>query len=478
MRLQQSLADKHTYAVILAGGVGSRFWPFSRELEPKQFITIVGRESLLQNTLRRLSGLVNAKRIYIITNKIYFYELKKQIEKFKIPESNILLEPEGKNTAPAIGLSARLIEKCDEDATLIVLPADHYIKDIARFKMTLRQAIECARDDFLVTLGIKPVKPSTGYGYISISQRSTVNDPHLGYYRVEKFLEKPSINNAKRYSADKRYFWNSGMFVWKVSVFMDELKRYLPDLYSQLSLVHSQDDIAKIWPNIKPISVDYGIMEHSKRIALIPADFIWSDLGSWDSLQELLPKDKKGNLIQADSVDCDSEGICVFTKSNRLIATIGLKDLIIADTPDALLVCDKHKTQDVKNIVEHLKSRNRKEHLVHLTDKRPWGWFTILQASRGFKIKLVEIEPKKRLSLQSHKKRAEHWIVVSGRAKVTRGTTVRFIQSNQSIYIPKGVKHRLENPDKVPLKIVEVQTGSYLEEDDIQRFDDDFNLRG
>lgn len=468
-------SQDNVYALILAGGVGSRFWPFSRVLEPKQFINILGKESLLQDTIRRIKGLVSETRIYIITNKSYFYELKKQIEKFRIPESNILLEPEGKNTAPAIGLSARLIEKQNKNATLIVLPADHYIKDVARFKLTLRQAIARAQDNLLVTLGIKPSKPSTGYGYVKIGRRSQVTGHRYRYYKVEKFLEKPSLEKARKYSTSNKYFWNSGMFVWKVSVFMDELQRYLPDLYSQLSLVDSQDDIAKIWPNLKPISVDYGIMEHSQRIALIPADFGWSDLGSWDSLRELLPKDKKGNVMQADSVDCDSEGICVFSKSNRLIATIGLKDLIIADTPDALMVCNKHKTQDVKRIVEHLKKRNRKEHLAHLTDKRPWGSFTVLQDSPGFKIKLIEIEPEKRLSLQSHKIRAEHWVVVTGRAKVTRGNTVRFIQSNQSIYIPKGVKHRLENPDQSPLKIVEVQTGSYLEEDDIQRFDDDFN---
>lgn len=471
-------SQNNVYALILAGGVGSRFWPFSRELEPKQFINIVGKESLLQNTIRRLSGLVSAKRIYIITNKCYFYELKKQVEKFRIPDSNILLEPQGKNTAPAIGVSARLIGQHNKEATLIVLPADHYINDIARFKFTLCQAIECAQDNFLVTLGIKPTKPSTGYGYIKISSRSTVHSPQLGCYKVEKFLEKPGLKKARKYASSKGYFWNSGMFVWKISVFMDEVRQHLPDLYYHLSLVHSQDDIVKIWPYLKPISVDYGIMEHSKRIALIPADFVWSDLGSWDALAELLPKDKKGNVIQADSLDCDSEGICAFTRSNRLIATVGLKDLIIADTPDALLVCNKHKAQEVKSIVEQLKKRQRKEHVMHMTDKRPWGSFTVLQTSLGFKIKIVEIDPKKRLSLQSHKKRAEHWVVVSGCAKVTRGNTVSLIQSNQSIYIPKGVKHRLENPLKVPLKIVEVQTGVYLEEDDIERFEDDFNLRG
>ena len=460
-------SNRDLYALILAGGVGSRFWPFSRELEPKQFINIIGRESLLQNTVRRLKGLVRTKQIYFITNQSYFYELKKQIEKFCIPDSNIILEPEGKNTAPAIGLCARLIEQDNKNAILMVLPSDHYIKGLDKFKACLRRAIVCASDGFLVTIGVKPKKPATGYGYIKIKCKSQ-------YYKVEKFLEKPSLDKAKRYAAGKEYFWNSGIFIWKADVFLEELKQYLPGLYSQLSSINSKDDIAKAWPQIKAISVDYGIMERSRKIALIPADFYWTDLGSWDALEEILPKDKKGNLIRADSLDCDSRGICAFSRSSRLIATIGLKDLIIADTPDALLVCDKRRAQDVKKIVERLKSAHRKERTAHMTDKRPWGSYTVLQSAPGFKIKLIEIEPGKRLSFQRHNKRAEHWVVVSGCAKVTRGKMEKFIHSNESIYIPKGIKHRLENHTAAALKIVEVQTGNYLEEDDIERFEDDF----
>lgn len=462
---------KNLYALILAGGVGSRFWPFSRILEPKQFINILGNESLLQNTVNRLKGLVRADKIYIITNRSYFYEVKKQIEKFSIPDANILLEPEGKNTAPAIGLCARLILKANPRGILIALPADHYIKDMAKFKETIRAAANCAQDDLLVTIGIKPKKPATGYGYIKIKNQEL----KTGHYKVDKFLEKPSLAKARKYAINKNYFWNSGIFVWKADVFMEEAKAYLPDLFHQLKAINSLEDIPMVWPKIKPISVDYGIMEHSKRIALVPAYFEWSDLGSWDALQELLPKDKEGNVIQADSIDRDSKGICAFSRANRLIATIGLKDLIIADTPDALLVCNKDKAQEVKEIVDKLKLSKRKEHIAHMTDKRPWGSFTILQIGEGFKIKLIEIEPKKRLSLQAHRRRAEHWVVVSGCAKVSRGKDIIYVHINQSIYIPKGVKHRLENPSDTPLKIVEVQTGNYLEEDDIKRFVDDFN---
>lgn len=471
----EKCSTKNFYALILAGGVGSRFWPFSRVLEPKQFINIFGNQSLLQNTISRLKGLVKPDKIYIITNHSYFYEVKKQIEKYRIPDANILLEPEGKNTAPAIGLCAQLILKADPQGILIALPADHYIKDMAEFRETVRAAAACAQDNYLVTIGIKPKKPATGYGYIKVVHNPKPIANRLKFNKVERFLEKPNIKKAKEYIKSKSYFWNSGIFIWKASVFLEEAKKYLPDLFKQLTKISVPGDIAKVWPKIKPISVDYGIMEHSKRIALVPAYFEWSDLGSWDALQELLSKDKEGNVIQADSIDRDSKGICAFSRANRLIATIGLKDLIIADTPDALLVCNKDKAQEVKEIVDKLKLSKRKEHIAHMTDKRPWGSFTILQIGEGFKIKLIEIEPKKRLSLQAHRRRAEHWVVVSGCAKVSRGRDIIYVHSNQSIYIPKGVKHRLENPADAPLQIVEVQTGNYLEEDDIKRFEDDFN---
>ena len=462
------------YGLILAGGVGSRFWPFSRALEPKQFINIIGKESLLQNTVRRLEGLIKPKQIFFITNQAYFFELKKQIEKFHIPDENIILEPEGKNTAPAIGLCARLIERKNKDAVLAVFPADHFIRDIKKFQGCISRAVRCASSDFLVTIGIKPNKPATGYGYIKIKSKVKSKKSKLNYLEVDRFLEKPCLDKAKEYAKSSDYFWNSGMFIWKVSVFSNEMAQYMPELYSQLRSIQAKDDIEKVWGKIKSMSVDYGIMEHSKKIALVPSDFYWSDLGSWDALEELLRKDKNGNVLSGNSLDCASQGLCAFSRGDRLIATVGLKDLIIADTPDALLVCDKHKTQEVKKIVEKLKSGNRKEHIAHLTDRRPWGLFTVLKQAPGFKIKLIEVEPKKRLSLQAHTKRAEHWVVVSGYAKVSRGKDLIYVHSNQSIYIPKGTKHRLENPGKVPLKIVEVQTGSYLEEDDIQRFDDDF----
>ena len=456
------------YAVILAGGTGTRFWPFSRELEPKQFMQIIGKTSLLQDTIRRITGIIPAKNIYIVTNHRYFYEVKYQVARFKVPDKNIILEPQGKNTAPAIGLCARLILKLDKEAVLAVLPSDHYVKDIRNFKTCIKSAVSLARKGLLVTLGIKPDSPSTGYGYIKVRAKKN------GYFEVEKFLEKPDLAKASVYFKDKRFYWNSGIFVWKASVFLEEARKYLPKLYALLNLISIQDDIERVWPKIDSISVDYGIMEHSKKIALIPADFPWTDLGSWDAMNELLPKDKKGNILHADCLNVGSSGVSVFSRGGRLISLVGVKDLIVADTPDALLVCNKHKAQDVKKIVGMLKSRKRKEHITHATEKRPWGSFTVLQSQEGFKIKLIEIWPKKRLSLQKHNKRAEHWVVVSGCAKVTTAGKTKLVRSNHSIYVPIGRKHRLENPMNVPLKIVEVQTGSYLEEDDIVRFSDDF----
>ncbi len=455
-----------TYAVILAGGVGSRFWPFSRELEPKQFMKIIGEDSLLQSTLERLKGVIAPKNTYIVTNNIYFYELLSQIKGYNIPEGNIILEPEAKNTAPAIGLCAQLIGKKDKDAVLVVLPADHYIKNLGKFKQVIKKAIDRAKDNFLVTIGIRPTMPSTGYGYIKVKAGVKAE--------VEEFLEKPCLEKAKKYYRDNRFYWNSGMFIWKASVYLKEVERYLPGLSKQLSLIKTKDDISKVWQKIKPISVDYGIMEHAKNIVLIPANFYWTDVGSWDALAEIFPKDRQGNVLYGDTLNLDSQGVCVFSKGNRLISTIGLKDIVIADTPDALLVCDRNKTQDVKRLVGNLKSLKRKEHLVHLTERRPWGSFTVLQEGLCFKIKLIEISPGKRLSMQRHKSRAEHWVIVSGRAKITIGEKVFSIGTNRSAYVPIGVKHRLENPTKFPVRIVEVQTGNYLGEDDIERFEDDF----
>lgn len=460
------------YAVILAGGTGTRFWPFSRQLEPKQFLRLLGKDTLLQATIRRARKLVKPKNIFVVTNKLNFYEAKEQLSKFNIPDANIILEPEGKNTAPAIALCAQIIFRQDNDALLLIFPSDHFIGEHPVFCRTIKKAIACAEKNLLVTLGIKPKAPLTGYGYIKVEEKI---DKYC--FKVGRFIEKPNLKQANKFFKAKDYFWNCGIFVWKAKEILKEIKKYLPNLHSAISKISDSSSLEKIWNKIEPISIDYGVLEHSKRLVLVPADFFWTDLGSWDSLGAFFTKNKGGNVLNGDTLDLDSKDTCVFSQSGRLICTVGLKDLIIADTPDALLVCNRKHSQRVKEIVEILNKNKRKEGVVHLYEKRPWGSFSVLKVASRFKIKMLEILPGRRLSLQLHHKRAEHWVVVSGVAKVTRGEEIRLVKSNESIFIPKGIKHRLENPINLPLKIVEVQTGDYLEEDDIQRLDDDFQKR-
>ncbi len=365
------------YAVILAGGVGSRFWPLSRELEPKQFLNLNGNKSLLQQTIRRILPLIPPQNIYIVGNCLYNFEIKRQIANFCIPERNIVLEPEGKNTAPAIGLAARFILLQHPGAIMFVFPSDHFISNERNFLQVLKQAERLAKKDYLVTLGISPTMPHTGYGYIKIklkvkSKKLKVKSKKLkvSSYSVEKFIEKPDKKRAEKFFKDKRYFWNSGMFVWKAKVILEEIETYLPELMRSLQEIDSLKDInKKIWSKIKPISVDYGILEKSKRAAVVVAENIgWSDLGSWPALAELLPKDENGNAIQADSIDIGSKNIVIFGNS-RLIATIGLKNLIISDTQDALLICERSRAEEVKEIVRILNQNGRCERSVHIFQK-------------------------------------------------------------------------------------------------------------
>lgn len=436
----------------------------SRELEPKQFLQFNGKQSLLQQTIQRVLPLVAAQNIYVVSNEQYKFQIQHQVAEFAVPAANIILEPQGKNTAPAIGLAAAHIFKRDPQGLMIVLPADHHISRPERLTVALKKAIEAAGDDRLVTIGIKPTSAHTGYGYIK-AQGS----------KVVKFTEKPDKKTAEKYLKTGSYFWNSGMFVWKAAVILDEIKAHLPELYRTLALIVEAKELdARIWAKISAISIDYGILEKSKRVMVIPAkDLGWSDLGSWSAFSATCGKDKNGNVLQADCVDFDSKDISVFGKG-RLVATIGLKDVVVVDTDDALLVCDKGRTEDVKKVVDHIKHAKRSEHFTHKTVKRPWGSYTVINNANGFKVKLVQIEPKKRLSLQRHLYRSEHWVVVEGEAKITVDRDVYFRKANQSIYVPKKGIHRLENPTNTPLKIVEVQCGQYLEEDDIERVEDDF----
>ena len=471
----------HNYAVILAGGVGSRFWPLSRSLEPKQFLCLVTTNSLFQDTLNRIKSTIHPENIFIVTSQLYFPEIFSYTSEFKIPRSNIIFEPEGKNTAPSIGIASRLIALFDSEAKMVILPSDHLIRNQKGFSNLLRYAFsflsagrqEPGLKNHLFVFGIHPDYPATGYGYIKVKgQRSKVKGQNV--YQVEKFFEKPDIRKARQFFRDKRYLWNSGMFFGYAGVFLDEIKNNLPVLYKLVSQIYAPQDIPKIWKDIRPVSFDYGVLEKSKNLLMIPARNLgWSDLGTWASLDKILPKDRLANTINADAIIEGSKNITVFGKS-RLIACLGLENLIVVDTPDALLITRKDKSEDVKKVVENLKKGNRQEVYLHRTVKRPWGRYTVLDKGFRFKIKLVEVAPKKALSLQRHMRRSEHWVVVEGKAKITKGKKVYYVNANESTFIPKEFTHRLENPTDFPLKIVEVQSGDYLEEDDIVRLKDDF----
>jgi len=461
------------YAVIMAGGSGTRFWPLSRESMPKQMLRIGGEETLIEQTIGRVTPLIPSDRIFIVTNKRHAEQIQFQVP--GIGKGNFIIEPEAKNTAAAIGLAAVIIHRKDPEATMCVLAADHLIKERDRFLETLKDAFRAAEDGYLITIGIKPTRPETGYGYIEVG-----NAVAHGVFSAKGFVEKPDFDKAQRYIKDGRYYWNSGIFVWKARVIMDEIRRYMPSLFEGLEEIESAlgkgDEemvMGKIFSRLEPLSIDYGVMEKSDRVAVIPADIGWSDVGSWAALDEISIKDVHGNVITGNVVDVDSRDSILYA-SDRLVATLGLQDMIVVDTEDATLVCRKDRAQDVKKIVAELKRRGAEEHITHRTVVRPWGSYTLLEKGDRYKIKRIVVNPGARLSLQMHYHRSEHWVVLSGTARVVRGDEVFFVNPNESTYIPMETRHRLENPGKIPLQIIEVQNGEYLEEDDIVRFDDEY----
>jgi len=480
------------YAIILAGGSGTRFWPLSRETHPKQMLQIVGEDSLLRETIKRIHGFVPAKNIWIVTT-----EDKAQDTRFHIDslgslakEIGFINEPLGRNTAPAVGLAALCLNRLSPASIMVVLPADHAIPDGEKFLRDLKVAVQGAKEDSLVTFGIKPIRPETGYGYIKAARSSKTGSK--GLLKVERFFEKPDLKTAKRYLSRGGYFWNSGIFVFKTSQILSEIQTHLPSLYDSLkkmeALLFEPDkpdqpsipqsafrnpQLVTLYSRLEPISIDYGIMERSPNILMVPAKFRWSDLGSWAALDEVIEKDRAGNILRGNTVSIGSQNSTVFA-GDRLIATIGLKDMVVVDTPDATLVTPKDRVQEVRKIVETLKQGDREEHLIHKTVERPWGSYTVLEKGDRYKIKRVVLKPKAKLSLQLHRRRSEHWVVVSGVAKVTREEEIYLAYTNESTYIPVNTKHRLENPEEVPLQIIEVQNGDYLEEDDIERFADDY----
>jgi len=489
--MSQSL--KNVHAMILAGGSGTRFWPLSRETWPKQMLQIVGEDTLLRQTIKRINGLVSPDHIWIVTTEDKAQDIKFHLEPLgsSAKEIRFIKEPIGRNTAPAIGLAAISLNLHFPESIMVVMPSDHAIPDRDEFLSNLKLAIQGAMKNNLVTFGIKPSRPETGYGYIKIENTSKMGVD--GLCKVECFVEKPDLDTAKKYLSDGNYFWNSGIFVWKTSKILSEIQTHLPPLYKTLKEIESllfdsgklnkpdklkklkkQEKLNNLYFRLDPISIDYGIMERSQNVLMVPATFQWSDLGSWTALDEIIDKDEQGNILKGNMVDIGSHNSIVFS-GQRLVATIGLRDMVVVDTPDATLVTSKERVQEVRKIVEILKQSGREEHLLHKTVERPWGNYTVLEKGQGYKIKRVVLNPGAKLSLQLHKKRSEHWVVVAGTARVTKEDETYLVHTNESTYIPIHTKHRLENLGAEPLQIIEVQNGDYVEEDDIERFSDDYD---
>ncbi|MDG6099210.1 mannose-1-phosphate guanylyltransferase/mannose-6-phosphate isomerase [Alteromonas oceani] len=459
--------------VVLAGGSGSRLWPKSRAALPKQFLALTSEQTMLQETLQRLDGSSAANPI-VICNDAHRFLVAEQLRQMGGDHGGIILEPVGRNTAPAIALAALHAMQTDDDPVLLVLAADHLIKDSAGFQAAVSKANELAMDGNLVTFGIVPDQAHTGYGYIKGGEAIGVG------MKVDEFVEKPDLATAQQYVDSGNYFWNSGMFMFKASVYLAELKKHAPEMYSiceQAIASESKDlDFIRIDPEIFATcpddSIDYAVMEKTALAAMVPLDAGWSDVGSWSSLWETADnKDEKGNVIVGDAI---LEGVnnSYINAEERLIAVVGLDDVVVVETKDAVMVANKNKVQDIKNVVNKLKAEQRPEFQFHREVFRPWGSYDSIDNGKRFQVKRITVKPGEKLSVQMHHHRAEHWIVVSGTANVTIGEKTQLVTENESVYIPIGDVHALENPGKIPLELIEVQSGAYLGEDDIVRFSD------
>jgi len=476
----------HLYAVILAGGSGTRFWPLSRELYPKQLLKVIGNRTLIQETVRRVRPIIPVERTLVVTGASHADSIRMQMDgPAGVRKDKILTEPVARNTAAAIGWAALAVRRMDPDGAMLVMPADHVIPDAAKYLRAIALAARVAQDGRLVTFGITPTRPETGYGYIKVaSRRPLLSQSGLKALPVSGFVEKPDLRTAKRYLKAGGFFWNSGIFVWRADAILKEIETALPKLGRALKRLDkalgTPDEsraLEKFYKGAESISIDHGVLQRSKRAAVIPAPFRWSDVGNWSSLNEVADTDQAGNVRIGRIVDIGSRDSILYGE-HRLVATIGLRDMVVVDTADATLVCHKDRAQDVKQIVERLRKDKAPEHLIHKTVYRPWGSYTVLEEGPRYKVKRVTVNPGGRLSLQYHHRRSEHWVVTAGMARVTCGDRTFDLRVNESAGVPKGTPHRLENPGTVPLDIIEVQSGAYLGEDDIVRLADDYGREG
>ncbi len=472
------------YAIILAGGSGTRLWPISRELYPKQFMPLPvtgGRDkveddfSLIQATVKRVIKTIPPEKIIVVTHIDQAGEIRRQLDSIGFNAVRLLEEPEARNTAPAIGLAAGYLKyEAGSQVNMAVLPSDHLIPDIDAFGSLLRSGEAASRAFGLVTFGIRPTYPETGYGYIRCGDKLME-----GTYRVDKFVEKPDLHNAKAYLEDPRYLWNSGMFVFQVGALLKQYEKLLPRMYKTLNNIEYKGltNLESLYHEMEKTSIDYGILEKTEKVTVIPTSISWSDLGSWEAYHQVALKDEFNNYQQGRVISVDSKNSLIISKS-RLVSAVGLQDVVIVDTEDSVLVCNRRRTQDVKEVVDRLKAENAPEAREHRTVYRPWGSYTSLELKDTYQVKRIDVNPGARLSLQSHKHRAENWVVVKGEALVTRNNEQIVVKKGESIFIPKGARHRMENMREEPLTIIEVQNGDYLGEDDIIRYEDDYGRSG
>lgn len=478
----------HITPVILCGGSGTRLWPLSRAGFPKQFLSLTGNESLFQQAAQRPVAVsaddIQVAKPLIVTGEEHRFLASEQLREVSIELGAALLEPVGRNTAPALTLAALAAQQNGTDPVLVVTPADQTVIDQVAFTVAMQNAIREAATGSIVILGITPDRPETGYGYIQAS--AGTNEAAMS---VQRFVEKPDASTAQQYLDEGGYYWNAGMFVLKASVWLQALEQFRPDILQATTQawVKRNTDANPATPFIRPgkaefaaipaESVDYAVMEHCPgsplTIKMVPLDAGWSDLGAWDAVWNVLPKDEHGNAHVGDVLTTHCHNTLVHA-SSRLVSLVGVSDLIVVETPDAVLVADKARSQDVKHIVAQLQTTKRDEHTLHRKVHRPWGWYDSIDEGGRFKVKRIQVKPGASLSLQKHHHRAEHWIVVKGTAEITNGEKVLLLTENQSTYIPLGEAHRLANPGSIPLEIIEVQSGSYLGEDDIVRFEDTY----
>lgn len=462
------------FGIILAGGSGTRFWPLSRSQYPKQVLRLFGSDSMLQATIDRLLPWLSLDRLAVVTNISQEEVIRLELYRKGWNQIQLWLEPQSRNTAAAVGMAATRLKPLPQDVVMAVFPADHHIQDRESFVEALARGMEKALAGYLVTFGIHPSRPETGYGYMKAAESlDTANTA----FKCAKFLEKPDSVTAQALLAEGNHYWNSGIFMFRRDVILQAFARYLPELYQGLLLLQRQTSpelFREVYEGFPSISIDHGVLEKADNVVVVPVEMGWSDVGTWGAMYELSPqKDARGNVITGRALDLDSHDCLIYSRE-RLVATLGLEKVIVVDTPDATLLCHRDRVQEVKDLVAELHRQNYVETQQHPEVERPWGSYKVVDAGPGYQVKQITVAPGKRLSLQFHHHRAEHWVVVQGNALVTIGGETKLVPANESVFIPQMATHRLENLDDEPLRLIETQTGSYLGEDDIVRLSDDF----